>query len=106
MTSAPATMRGTDTFDIHADTDEQSYESAREGVTPFDYTDQSSDGDLHPSSDGEGIHLDSLSDDSDEVVDELVAEDIDKFTETFKGIGQRFRLINRIGEGECLAAPG
>lgn len=40
-----------------------------------------------------------FSDDSDGVVDPSVAEDMEKFQETFKGIKDRFRLINRIGEG-------
>ncbi|RDW68017.1 putative mitogen-activated protein kinase HOG1 [Coleophoma cylindrospora] len=41
----------------------------------------------------------SDSDDSDLAVDPVVQEDMDKFQETFKGIKNRFRLINRIGEG-------
>ena len=32
-------------------------------------------------------------------VDKSVMEDMAKFEESFKGITQRFRLINRIGEG-------
>ncbi|KAM3072066.1 Cell division control protein 7 [Clarireedia jacksonii] len=39
------------------------------------------------------------SDESEDTVDPAVAEDIAKFQETFKGITERFRLINRIGEG-------
>ncbi|KAF4629391.1 hypothetical protein G7Y89_g8761 [Cudoniella acicularis] len=39
------------------------------------------------------------SDESDETVDAAVREDMERFTETFKGIKERFRLINRIGEG-------
>jgi cell division control protein 7 len=39
------------------------------------------------------------SDESDDTVDPAVAEDIARFQETFKGITERFRLINRIGEG-------
>jgi len=42
------------------------------------------------------------SDATDELVDATVAEDMQKFQETFKGIKDRFRLINRIGEGICL----
>ncbi|KAL1633361.1 Cell division control protein 7 [Neofusicoccum ribis] len=37
--------------------------------------------------------------DEEEIVDESVAEDMDRFEETFKGINKRYRLINRIGEG-------
>lgn len=40
------------------------------------------------------------SDESDDAVDPATAEDIAKFEATFKGIKDRFRLINRIGEGE------
>jgi cell division control protein 7 len=39
------------------------------------------------------------SDESDGVVERSVQEDMDRFQETFKGIKDRFRLINRIGEG-------
>jgi len=38
-------------------------------------------------------------DDSEEEVDETVAEDMLKLEENFKGISQKYRLINRIGEG-------
>lgn len=44
----------------------------------------------------------SDSDESDMVVDASVQEDMKKFQETFKGIKDRFRLINRIGEGNSL----
>jgi len=47
-------------------------------------------------------YSDAYSDDSDDVVDPKVQEDMDKFQETFKGIKDRFRLINRIGEGNSL----
>ena len=36
---------------------------------------------------------------SDEELDDSVAEDIERFHTTFKGISDRYRLINRIGEG-------
>jgi cell division control protein 7 len=39
------------------------------------------------------------SDESDGVVDEGVLEDMERLQDTFKGIKDRFRLINRIGEG-------
>jgi cell division control protein 7 len=42
------------------------------------------------------------SDDSDDVVDVAVQEDMLRFQETFKGIKDRFRLINRIGEGKAI----
>ena len=37
---------------------------------------------------------------SQETVEKAVMEDMAKFEDTFKGITKRFRLINRIGEGE------
>jgi hypothetical protein len=39
-------------------------------------------------------------DSSDEEVEESVAEDIARFEDSFAGINKRYRLINRIGEGE------
>jgi cell division control protein 7 len=47
--------------------------------------------------DGRGKDYDS--EESDSIVDPAVQEDMDKFQNTFKGIKERFRLINRIGEG-------
>lgn len=42
-------------------------------------------------------------DSSEEEVEDAVAEDMARFEESFAGITKRFRLINRIGEGEfCL----
>ncbi|KAK7614616.1 cell cycle protein kinase-like protein [Phyllosticta paracitricarpa] len=40
-------------------------------------------------------------DDSDEqeIIDDSVAEDIERFEDSFKGISKKYRLINRIGEG-------
>jgi cell division control protein 7 len=34
-----------------------------------------------------------------EEMEETVAEDIQRFQDSFKGIGDRYRLISRIGEG-------
>jgi cell division control protein 7 len=47
-------------------------------------------------------YSDGYSDDSDDVIDPKVQEDMNQFQETFKGIKDRFRLINRIGEGNSL----
>lgn len=46
-------------------------------------------------------------DSSDEEVEDAVAEDMARFEESFTGITKRFRLINRIGEGEspCHVLP-
>lgn len=38
----------------------------------------------------------------DEEVDDMVAEDIERFENSFVGIDKRYRLINRIGEGKFL----
>jgi hypothetical protein len=38
----------------------------------------------------------------DEEVDEMVAEDIERFENSFVGINKRYRVINRIGEGQSL----
>lgn len=57
----------------------------------------------HPlSDDGDSVSssLSEDSDDSDEEIDESVIEDMRKLEENFKGISERYRLINRIGEGE------
>lgn len=45
---------------------------------------------------------------SEDDVDESVAEDMRKLDETFQGISRRYRLVNRIGEGDlvfCLPTP-
>jgi cell division control protein 7 len=41
----------------------------------------------------------TITDDEDEEVDDAVLDDIQKFEQSFKNITQRYRLINRIGEG-------
>ena len=38
-------------------------------------------------------------DESDDEVEQSVAEDMQKLEESFQGISQKYRLINRIGEG-------
>lgn len=42
---------------------------------------------------------DSDSTESDEEIDDSVLEDMHKLEESFAGISQRYRLVNRIGEG-------
>jgi cell division control protein 7 len=42
------------------------------------------------------------SEESDGVVDPVVQEDMNKFEDTFVGIRERYRLINRIGEGKFV----
>ena len=42
--------------------------------------------------------FDEYEEDEDDI-DDSVAEDMKKLEESFKGISQKYRLINRIGEG-------
>lgn len=53
--------------------------------------------------DGSGGNTDASQDQADfeeeEEVDESVREDMKKLEDTFPGISDRFRLVNRIGEG-------
>jgi uncharacterized membrane protein YccC len=44
-------------------------------------------------------------DSSDEEIDDSVADDIVRFEQSFEGINKRYRLINRVGEGENDAFP-
>lgn len=39
-------------------------------------------------------------DSEDEDIDESVLQDIEQFQHSFKDIGKKYRLINRIGEGQ------
>lgn len=47
----------------------------------------------------EGSDYEGDDDEEEEEVDESVREDMTKLEDTFPGISDRFRLINRIGEG-------
>jgi cell division control protein 7 len=76
-------------FDIHED-------ALREEDADDDQETEESRGE-EDEDDGRGKDYDS--EESDSIVDPLVQEDMDKFQDTFKGIKERFRLINRIGEG-------
>lgn len=44
------------------------------------------------------------SDESEEDVDDAVLEDIQNFEQSFRNISQRYRLINRIGEGMRISS--
>lgn len=79
--------RGATPFEIHPDEMED-----------VDDREQGLDESRAETEEGEDYESDA-SDATDEIVDPTVAEDIQKFEETFKGIKERFRLINRIGEG-------
>lgn len=59
-------------------------------------------GESRPEGDEDDQEEDYLedSDDSDDAIDAAVQEDMLRFQDNFKGIKERFRLINRIGEGK------
>lgn len=86
-------------FEIHHDVMEQEESLEEEEEVVMD----ESRGDVDEvEQDEEDDYSDVYSDDSDDVVDPKVQEDMNQFQETFKGIKDRFRLINRIGEGNSL----
>jgi cell division control protein 7 len=85
-------------FEIHHDVmgQEESLDEEEEAM-------DESRGDIEVEEDQEEDECsDVYSDDSDAVVDAAVQEDMENFQETFIGIKDRFRLINRIGEGNSL----
>ena len=50
----------------------------------------------------EGYYSDEevdMSDEEEPEVEESIQEDIQRFEQSFQGISERFRIINRIGEG-------
>ncbi|KAI9871076.1 MAG: hypothetical protein M1830_003472 [Pleopsidium flavum] len=78
-----------DPFSVHEDHDGQCESPGFEDM-------EEKRAEVEPSDSGDSS---DYSDDSIGEVDESVAEDMLKLEDTFKGISQRFRLINRIGEG-------
>ena len=76
-------------FEIH---DEEAHEQVNEHEDDQDTAEE------EEVQEGEEYY-DESSDEGEGPVDPIVQEDMDKFLATFKGIEQRFRLINRIGEG-------
>ena len=81
-------------FEIHHDAMDESPEEEEEAMDESQGAEEE-----EVEQQEEGDYSDVYSDDSDDVVDPAVQEDMNKFQETFKGIKDRFRLINRIGEG-------
>lgn len=79
-------------FQIHNDEMKQEESMEEEGIQNEESRAEGDDGPQD-----EGYSEDS--DESDDACDATTAEDIAKFESTFKGIKDRFRLINRIGEG-------
>ena len=66
-------------------------------------TDQVEADDMAQIGSGDGESIDeptsASSDESEDEVDESVVEDMRRLEESFKGVSQKYRLINRIGEG-------
>jgi cell division control protein 7 len=85
-------------FEIHHDIMEESQEEEEEVMDEL----RGDVEELDQEEEEEEDYSDGYSDDSDNVVDPKVQEDMNQFQETFKGIKDRFRLINRIGEGNSL----
>jgi len=83
-------------FDIHHDE-----LNGNQSVDEEETADESRE-EVDESEDAEGDEYSYTSDESDAVVEPSVQEDMDRFQETFKGIKDRFRLINRIGEGQYV----
>ena len=79
------------TMQPHVEQADLLHEDPRDGDAAEETLDESADP-LEES----GRTLDSSEDES---VDDMVAEDIEKFENSFVGINKRYRLINRIGEG-------
>lgn len=88
----PQTRRGESDvfFNVHDDRECGSSTDGREELDTNSQGDYRSDPEIE------------YSDESDDAPDEAVQDDIEKFKDTFRGIAQRFRLINRIGEGELI----
>ncbi len=80
-------------FEIHDEEAEMHESAPLEDAMADDDEDEDQEDDLEPDGRSE------TSDESEQVVDDEVQEDMDKLQATFKGIKDRFRLINRIGEG-------
>lgn len=79
-------------IEIHED--EQDFDMSRRMAPKDDeYLQLSEDEDSNDAS------VSDDSGDSDDDIDETVIEDMRKLEESFKGISQKYRLINRIGEG-------
>jgi cell division control protein 7 len=81
-------------FDIHHDRMDESLEEGNDESRAYleEEEDNEEDEEEH-----EGAYSDSG--ESDATIDPAVQEDMDRFQDTFHGIKDRFRLINRIGEG-------
>lgn len=85
-------MAATDAFEIHRDTAPRGDRTGR----PKHAVDDGATTDTDASNYAEESERE---DEVPEEIDESVKEDMRKLEETFTGISERYRLINRIGEG-------
>lgn len=74
--------------------DEDTEEAMDDSRDPLEESEFTQDGD----DDGNG-NGDQDDDGTEEEMEDSVADDIKRFEQSFKNITQRYRLINRIGEG-------
>ena len=74
--------------------EEEEEEQQEENVTDDDHDEKS----------GQEEEEEAQQESEEEEVNESVAEDMQKLEESFKGISQQYRLINRIGEGMSQGA--
>lgn len=93
MQTTTATKRkaAMESFGIHED-HQMNNQSEEETVRP-------SQEDVEQEEDKDDEDWGVSDDDDDGVVNEAVAEDMEKFKNSIRGISRRFRLIKRIGEG-------
>ena len=83
-----------DTFEIHQD-----HAKAQGQTQVLEKNDAVSS--LDPFEDATETELSEEENDGQQM-DELDVEDLEKFRASFRGLSRRFRLIKRIGEGECI----
>ena len=83
-------------FEIHHDTLDST-----ESLDGEDQVMDESRGDMDEE-DAQEDYSSDASDETDEVANPALQEDMIKFQEGFKGIKERFRLIGRIGEGKLI----
>ena len=89
------TRRSTATHPITVHEDDNEQRSQYDEDSP-DELDES----RHPLEDSGCTRSASSDDEGEERIEDCVAEDMQKFEDSFKGINKRYRLLNRIGEGQ------
>lgn len=93
---ATVRSRSAKPFEIHHD------EMVDESMEEEDHRMEDSRAETEEEQDDREDAYSDMSDESDGLVDSTVQEDMDKFQDNFRGLKDRFRLINRIGEGNVL----